>query len=245
MTAMRDAFITGTGDCAAAGAGEFSSRWFQPSFYDGTALIDRRGRLPMEADFLRWTLSDGAGAIVVEPEPRPGHASLRIVWIDLTSLAGRFDPCMWAGAALGDDGGLAQAWSHAGPRAAHEPGAMALLQDFARLKIIIRAWLGVYLEKVDNGRIVPDRVDWLLCHYSAQSLRREIVDLLKSTKAMIPEEKWFTTLPTTGNVGSASIWVMLDAFLKTGSAIPGDRILCVVPESGRAMVGFMMLEMVQ
>ena len=62
---------------------------------------------------------------------------------------------------------------------------------------------------------------------------------------MIPEEKWFTTLPTTGNVGSASIWVMLDAFLKTGSAAPGDRILCVVPESGRAMVGFMMLEMVQ
>ena len=43
-------------------------------------------------------------------------------------------------------------------------------------------------------------------------------------------------------LGSASIWVMLDAFLKT--ATPGDRILCVVPESGRAMVGFMMLEMV-
>jgi 3-oxoacyl-[acyl-carrier-protein] synthase-3 len=236
---------TGEVDCGAAVAGEFSSRWFRPSFYDGTALIDPKGRLPMEADFLRWTLSDGAGAIVMEPEPRPGHASLRIVWIDLTSLAGRFDPCMWAGAALGDDGELTRAWSHAGPRAAHEAGAMALLQDFARLKIIIRAWLGVYLEKVDNGRIVPDRVDWLLCHYSAQSLRREIVDLLKSTKAMIPEEKWFTTLPTTGNVGSASIWVMLDAFLKTGSATPGDRILCVVPESGRAMVGFMMLEMVQ
>jgi 3-oxoacyl-[acyl-carrier-protein] synthase III len=232
-------------DCAAAVAGEFSSRWFRPSFYDGTALIDPKGRLAMEADFLRWTLSDGAGAIVVEPEPRSGHTSLRIVWIDLTSLAGRFDPCMWAGAALGDGGELLQAWSHAGPRAAHAAGAMALLQDFARLKIIIRAWLGVYLEKVDNGRIVPDRVDWLLCHYSAQSLRRDIVDLLKSTKAMIPEEKWFTTLPTTGNVGSASIWVMLDVFLKTGSAAPGDRILCVVPESGRAMVGFMMLEMVQ
>ena len=61
---------------------------------------------------------------------------------------------------------------------------------------------------------------------------------------MIPENKWFTTLPTTGNVGSASIWVMLDALLKSGSARPGQRILCVVPESGRAMVGFMMLEVV-
>ena len=56
-------------------------------------------------------------------------------------------------------------------RAAHEAGAIALLQDFALLKIIIRAWIGVYLEKVDSGRIDPDRVDWLLCHYSAKSLR--------------------------------------------------------------------------
>jgi 3-oxoacyl-[acyl-carrier-protein] synthase-3 len=235
----------GEADCAAAVAGEFSSRWFRPSFYDGTALLDAKGRLPMEADFLRWTLSDGAGAIVVEPNPRPGHASLRIAWIDLTSLAGHFDSCMWAGAAAVNRGDLVHAWCHAGPRAAHAAGAIALLQDFALLKIIIRAWIGVYLEKVDSGRIVPDRVDWLLCHYSAQSLRREIVDLLKSTNAMIPEEKWFTTLPTTGNVGSASIWVMLDAFLKSGSAKPGDRVLCVVPESGRAMVGFMMLEVLQ
>ena len=47
-----------------------------------------------------------------------------------------------------------------------------------------------------------------------------------------------------GNVGSASIWLMLDAFLKTRSARVGDRVLCIVPESGRAMVGFMMLEVV-
>ena len=61
---------------------------------------------------------------------------------------------------------------------------------------------------------------------------------------MIPEEKWFTSLPTMGNVGSASIWLMLDAFRKTRSAKVGDRVLCIVPESGRAMVGFMMLEVV-
>ena len=61
---------------------------------------------------------------------------------------------------------------------------------------------------------------------------------------MIPESKWFTTLPTTGNAGSASIWLMLDALIKSGSLSPGQRILCIVPESGRAMVGFMMLEVV-
>jgi 3-oxoacyl-[acyl-carrier-protein] synthase-3 len=225
-------------------ASEFSSRWFRPSFYEGTALIDAKGRLAMEADFLRWTLSDGAGAVIVEPKPRPGHRNLRIEWIDLTSLAGRFDPCMWAGATAALRGDMVNAWSHQGPRAAHEAGAIALLQDFALLKIVIRAWIGVYLEKVDTGRIVPEKVDHLLCHYSARSLREEIVNLLVNTRAMIPETKWFTTLPTTGNVGSASIWLMLDAFMKADSAKVGDRILCIVPESGRAMVGFMMLEVV-
>lgn len=230
--------------CAAAVASEFSSRWFRPAFYEDSALVDAKGRVALAADFLRWTLSDGAGAIVLEPAPRPGRLNLRVAWIDLTSLAGRFDPCMWAGAALEHRDDLTRAWSHSGPRAAHGAGAIALLQDFALLKSVIRAWVGVYLEKVDSGRIDPAKVDWLLCHYSARSLRQEIVSILQSSGAMIAEHKWFTTLPTTGNVGSASIWVMLDAFLKRGAAKPGDRVLCIVPESGRAMVGFMMLEVV-
>ena len=61
---------------------------------------------------------------------------------------------------------------------------------------------------------------------------------------MIPEEKWFTNLPTVGNIGSASIWVMLDAFMNSGRAKVGEKVLLIVPESGRAMIGFMMLEVV-
>ncbi len=234
----------GEAEVAAACAGEFSSRWFRPAFYEGTALVDEKGRARIEADFLRFTLSDGAGAVVMEPRPKPEGLSLKVEWIDMTSLAGRFDPCMWAGSTPQARADMTSAWSHAGPVAAHAAGAVALLQDFELLKIVIRAWIGVWLEKVDAGRIVPDQVDHLLCHYSARSLRQEIVGLLESTAAMIPEEKWFTTLADSGNVGSASIWVMLDAFLKSGRGRRGDRVLCIVPESGRAMIGFMMLEIV-
>src|SRR5690606_9997212 len=123
-------------------------------------------------------------------------------------------------------------------------GAVALLQDFELLKRVIRAWVGVYLQKVDEGRIDPARVDHLLCHYSARSLREEIVALLEKTAGMIPEEKWFSNLASVGNIGSASIWVMLDGFLKSGRLKAGEKILCVVPESGRAFVGFMLLEAV-
>jgi 3-oxoacyl-[acyl-carrier-protein] synthase-3 len=227
---------------AAAVAGEFSSRWFRPSFYEGGALVDAKGRIGMEADFLRFTLSDGAGAVVMEGRPRGDGQSLRIEWIDLVSLAGRFDSCMWAGATAERRTALDGAWSHDGPAAAHRAGAIALQQDFTLLKSVIRAWIGVYLEKVDQGRIDPSAVDHLLCHYSAQSLREEIVSLLESTDAMIPEDRWFTTLPESGNVGSASIWIMLDGLIRSGRLLAGERILCIVPESGRAMVGFMMLQ---
>lgn len=247
LTAAKDAWLhvrAGEADVAAASGSEFSSRWFRPGFYEGTALVDARGRVRMEADFLRFTLSDGAGAVVMEPRPRPDGLSLRVEWIDLTSLAGRFDPCMWAGSTFADRADMKSAWSHAGPVAAHASGAVALVQDFDLLKIVIRAWIGVWMEKVDQGRIDPARVDHLLCHYSARSLRQEIVSILETTRAMIPETKWFSNLATVGNIGSASIWVMLDAFIKSGRAKRGERILLIVPESGRAMVGFMMLEVV-
>jgi len=230
----------GEHDVASACAGEFASRWFRPSFYEGTSLVDAKGRLRPEADFLRFTLSDGAGAIVIEPTPRPG--ALRIRFIDIVSLADRFDPCMWAGAALGTRADLHTAWAHAGPRAAHAAGAIALLQDFELLKRVIRAWVGVYLQKVDEGRIVPAELDWALVHDSAQSLHEELVALLEDTAGMIPPEKWFSVLREKGNVGSASIWLMLEALLASGRVRSGQKILCVVPESGRALVGFMMLE---
>ncbi len=232
----------GEHDVTAACAGEFSSRWFRPSFYEGTALVDAKGRIRAEADFLRFTLSDGAGGVVIEAKPRPG--ALKINFIDIISLADRYDPCMWAGATVEDRTDPLAFWAKAGPRAAHEAGAIALLQDFELLKRVIRAWVGVYLEKVDQGRIVPADVDHCLVHYSAKSLRAEIVSLLEDTAGMIPQEKWFSVLREVGNVGSASIWLMLDRLMRSGQVKPGQKILCVVPESGRALVGFMMLEAV-
>lgn len=234
----------GEHDAAVACAGEFSSRWFRPEFYEGTALVDAKGRLRPEADMLRFTLSDGAGAVAMEPRPRPEGLSLRVRFVDLVSLAGRFDNCMWAGASVADRADPLATWSHAGPAAAHAAGAVALLQDFELLKRVIRAWVGVYLEKVEAGRIRPEAVDHLLCHYSAASLREEIVGLLEDTAGMIPQDRWFSNLATVGNVGSASIWVMLAAFLKSGRLKAGEQVLCVVPESGRAFVGFMLLEAV-
>ncbi|MGD2134387.1 MAG: 3-oxoacyl-[acyl-carrier-protein] synthase III C-terminal domain-containing protein [Maricaulaceae bacterium] len=246
MMAARAAWLNvraGEAKAAAVVGSEFSLRWFQPGFYRHAAhkLEDNEAR--MSAEFLRWTLSDGAGAILLEPRPNERRASFKVEWVSLHSLAHRFDVCMYAGAAPDKRNELKTSWSHyaGGPVEAAGDGAVMLLQDMALLKRIIRAWVGEYLQLVDQGRIVPDDVDWLLCHYSAHSLREEIISILKSTGGMIDEEKWFTNLPEKGNTGSASLFVMLDEFVEKKLARPGDRILCVVPESGRAIVAFMML----
>ena len=247
LMAAKSAFLNvraGEHRSAAACAGEFSSRWFRPSFYEGTALVDAKGRLRAEADFLRFTLSDGAGAIVLSDRPREDGLSLRVEFIDIVSLAGRFDPCMWAGAAVETRADLKNSWAHQGPVAGHAGGGIALLQDFELLKRVIRAWIGEYLKKVDGGRIVPEAIDHLLCHYSARSLRAEIVSLLQDTAGMIPETKWFSVLREKGNTGAASIWVMLDSLMRSGAVKRGEKLLCVVPESGRALVGFMQMEAV-
>lgn len=230
-------------DHAVAVGSEFSSRWFQPGFYDHaqTVLADKEAR--MSAEFLRWTLSDGAGAILIEPKPSVHKQAFRIDWIDLVSLADRFDTCMFAGVSPEERFALTKPWSQyeAGPRAAVEDAAVMLMQDMVLLKRIIRAWIGEYLARIDEGKLDPARVDHLLCHYSAHSLREEIISVLKSTGGMIDEEKWFSNLATKGNTGSAAFFIMLDEFAESGLAKPGDQVFCIIPESGRAMISFMML----
>lgn len=245
--ALRTAYLNIKADekqAALVCGSEFSSRWFQPGFYTPATdrLADKEAR--MSAEFLRWTLSDGAGAVLLEPRPAKHSPSFKIDWISLHSLADRFDVCMYAGATGENRYDLERgAWSHYqdGPLAAVKDGAVMLLQDMVLLKKIIRGWVGEYLRLIDDGRIIPDKVDWLLCHYSAHSLREELIRLLKAAGAMIDEEKWFSNLTTKGNTGAGALFIMIEEFMALGLAKPGDRILCVNPESGRAVVSFMMM----
>lgn len=54
----------------------------------------------------------------------------------------------------------------------------------------------------------------------------------------IPRDRWFTNLGERGNTGSASFYILLEEALRTGRFVPGDRILALIPESGRFTVSF-------
>ena len=48
-----------------------------------------------------------------------------------------------------------------------------------------------------------------------------------------PKSKWFMNLAKVGNVGSASIYLMVEELLNSGTLKKGQKILLIVPESGR------------
>jgi 3-oxoacyl-[acyl-carrier-protein] synthase-3 len=228
----------GEHDAAIAVGAEFSSRYFRPGQYLGTDTMRADGTLPGDAEFLRWTLSDGAAGLLIEQRPAERGLSLRVDWISLRSFADRFAPCMTGGAVRHEDGDLTP-WSLAADAgAAARAGAFQLRQDVAALHRMLPVWLGELMRLVDEGRVKPGEVDWFLCHFSAHSLREEMVKLATRAGCMIPEERWFTNIYEKGNVGAAAIFLMLDDLLRSGRLRPGQRILCAVPESGQCIMAF-------
>ena len=241
MMAIKSAFLqvaAGEHPAAIAVGAEFSSRYFRPGHYLGTATARADNTLPGDAEFLRWTLSDGAASLLLEQRPAAHGLSLRIDWISLRSFADRFAACM-TGGGVGQPGGEIKPWSlHDGAAAAAAAGAFQLRQDVDALYRMLPVWLGEFMRLVDAGRIDPSEVDWFLCHFSAHSLREEMVRLAERAGCMIPEERWFTNLYEKGNVGAASIFLLLDDLLKSGLLEPGQKILCAVPESGQCIMSY-------
>ncbi len=226
----------------AAGA-EFSSRYFRPGHYLGTATMAEDGTLPGDAEFLRWTLSDGAAGLLIEDRPAAYGLSLKVDWISLRSFADRFQPCMTGGAVRTEDG--LKPWSQCGSiAAAAVGGAFQLRQDVEALHRMLPVWLGEFMRLVDEGKLDPLGVDHFLCHFSAHSLREEMVRLATKAGCMIPEERWFTNIYDKGNVGAASIFLLLDDLMRSGRAKPGQRVLLAVPESGQCIMAYAMLTVV-
>lgn len=200
------------------------------------------GRLPFDAEFLRWMLSDGAGAVVIESEPRPEGLSLRVEWSHLRSHAHRFPTCMYAGAESPMRVAAGTTWQDmASPSVADGERLLNLRQDTRALEAIVGLGVSEYVELVRADQIRPEDVDLFLCHYSSEYFKRDIVRLMDEAGLSIPQEKWFSNLTNKGNTGAASIFIMLEEAMASGRVSEGDQVLLMVPESGRFTVSFVML----
>jgi 3-oxoacyl-[acyl-carrier-protein] synthase-3 len=244
----------GTSKRAVATGSELASTFMRTSFFQATQGVTanqpetgkHHPAFSFEAEFLRWMLSDGAGAVLIESEPTVGGLSLRIDWIEIVSHAHCLETCMYAGAVKQADGSLRGWREYAVGSEAVWHGVFPIKQD-ARLlnREVIPTLVGKTLpEVVAKHGLKPEDIDWFLPHYSSQYFREPLRQQLQEIGFTIPEDRWFTNLVSKGNTGSASFYIMLEELFSSGRLQKGERILGFIPESGRFSVGWILLTVV-
>lgn len=246
LMALKSAMLqvqTGEKRHAVACASEFPSRLFKASRFDAQESVRDEG-LGFDSEFLRWMLSDGAGAAVLSPCPSGSGLCFEIQWIDLISFANKFRPCMYVGPAT--NGRRLQSWlDYPSYGAAEHAGAINLRQDVRMLPAVVQHAVQGLLQVVKKRELDPSCIDWLVPHYSSHLFREQSYELASRAGFHVPQERWFTNLYSTGNVGSASIFLLLEELLYSGRLQPDDTVMCLVPESGRFLFGYMLLKVVQ
>jgi 3-oxoacyl-[acyl-carrier-protein] synthase-3 len=194
--------------------------------------LEKEPILAFEKDFLRWMLSDGAGAALLQDKPGK-NLSLKIEWIESISYANKIETCMYAGGDI-DKNGEVVGWRDFEPDQLCRESVFSLRQNVKLLgENIVKLGTDFYIDLINQGRFSPNDIDYFLPHISSEYFRQKIADEIKSRNADIPQEKWFTNLTTHGNVGAASIYFMIEEMVHSGKLKPGNKILLMIPESAR------------
>lgn len=252
MTAFKYAYMNvamGMSDNAVSVGSELSASFMRSKFFKPSACSDkdpeRRPSLAFDTDFLRWMLSDGAGAALLASSPNASGISLKVDWIDYLSYAGELDTCMYSGGIKGENGRVSGWRVVENITPADEKCLMAVKQDIRHLeKNIVSTMQRALKASMDKHGFQAADVDWFLPHYSSAYFRDKFYSGMAAMGCEIPYDRWFTNLPETGNTGSASIYIILEELFGSGRLTPGQRILCFIPESGRFSHCFMQLTVV-
>jgi len=230
---------------------EFPSRYlrgrnFQPEIDSQIDALEQNPELAFDKDFLRWMLSDGAGAMLVQSQPKAKGLSLRIDWIDTVSFAGDMPVCMYGGGIKRADGSIYYWHELEDPLDLVRQSFNVLKQD-ARLlnEKILPAWVDRALMPIVRKRgLKPEEITWFLPHYSSEYFRGRLHDRMAQQGFAIPYDRWFTNLTRVGNIGSASMYLIIEELLYSGKLRPGDVLLCSIPESARFSFTYMQLTVV-
>jgi 3-oxoacyl-[acyl-carrier-protein] synthase III len=186
-----------------------------------------------EKEFLRWMLSDGASAFLLSDKPNENSISLKIEWMDGFSYANELEACMYMGAEKNKDGTITSYLDYT-PQEMVNKSIFTIKQDVKLLSQNIVELGGVGLKKVlQKHNFNSDEIDYFLPHLSSEFFKDKVYKQLIENGTPIPYEKWFINLSSVGNVGAASAYLMVDELFKSGKLKKGDKILLLVPESGR------------
>lgn len=248
MHAIKYAYMAiRTGDvklAVATGSERFSGLLVSDVFEEEAQKLSELSDNPyiaFQKDFLRWMLSDGASAFLMSDKPNETGLSLRLDWIEGISYANEMKTCMYMGGEKMEDGSLKGFMDYT-PEEIMNKSIFSIKQDITLLSDNIVTLGGKKIKEIFDrkGLSVAD-IDHFLPHISSEFFKSKIYDLVEIYGGGIPYEKWFINLYTVGNVGAASVFLMINELFNSGKLKKGETILLLVPESARFSYMYAML----
>ncbi len=238
MNALKYGFLAikaGQVSNAVCTGSERTSTWMKSDIFENELEhlkeLEDNPILAFNKEFLRWMLSDGSGAVLLESEPK--GIALKIEWMEGYSYAFEMETCMYAGADKLENGHL-KPWSEYPAEDWAKKSLFAMKQD---VKLLGENILGKGVDSLkmamNKHQITTADFDYYLPHISSYYFKENLYEELKRQGVEVPWEKWFMNLSKVGNVGAASIFVMLEELVGSGQLKKGDKILLHVPESAR------------
>jgi 3-oxoacyl-[acyl-carrier-protein] synthase III len=239
MNALKFAFLSirsGSTTNAICSASERPSSWMIADKYENEIVnlkkIEEQPIIAFKKDFLRWMLSDGSGAFLLENKPK-GEISLKIEWMEAFSYAHEIEACMYAGGDKLDDGNI-KPWSDYKSSEWLTESVFSIKQDVKLLdQYILEKGSESMKTALDKNKIKADQIDYFLPHVSSHYFVNGLRKSLAERGMDIPKDKWFMNLKDVGNIGAASIYIALEVLMNSGQLKKGEKILLSVPESGR------------
>jgi 3-oxoacyl-[acyl-carrier-protein] synthase-3 len=250
MQALKYAFLAvGAGDVdrAVATGSERMSKFLTAERFqsemDKRHEIEENGFIAFEKDFLRWMLSDGAGAAYIQNKPNEEGVSLKIEWVDIASYSGQLETCMYAGAVK--EGSKLKGFNDMSTKEWLEESVFSIKQDTRLLgDNIVPRGVDFLEDVIKKHNFDTMSVDWFLPHLSSEFFRLKIHEELERRGIKLPLERWFTNLSSLGNVGSASPYFMLEELMNTNKLKKGQKVFIMVPESARFAYTYALLTVV-
>ncbi|MBZ4035858.1 beta-ketoacyl-ACP synthase III [Flavobacterium sp. 17A] len=212
------------------------STWLNAQKYnheaDNLKSLEEQPIIAFKKDFLRWMLSDGAGAFLLENKPK-GEISLKIEWMEAFSYAYELETCMYAGGDKMENGEI-KGWSDYSPEQWLNESVFSIKQDVKLLdEFILSKGAESMKDAMDKNNIKSEDITYFIPHVSSNFFVEGLKKGLAEKGIGMSDEKWFMNLSRVGNVGSASIYLALEELMNAGNLKKGDKILLSVPESGR------------
>ena len=240
--------LSGTASNAVCTGSERFSIWMLAKYFkeEGAkvAQLEGDGIIAFEKDFLRFMLSDGACAVLLQDMPNPNSLSLKVEWVEQRSFAHELPACMYAGA-IKDASGEFIGWSDLDQDVWTGQSVFAIKQDTKLLgDFIVKKGGELIKELAASGKFDPEKLTYFLPHLSSQYFASRIAKELELIGLPIPSSKWFTNLSWVGNVGAASPFLMLEELFNSGKLKKDDQLLLMIPESARFNYAYVLLTVV-